>query len=207
MEKMNKGIDDLKNIRLDQDTKRMIFQNVMGTPVISPYSPKISFWNFMRQPFAYATIGLLILAMTGGGMAYASEGTVPGDLLYSIKVSVTEPIRDALATKLEVRAEWEATKAIRRIDEAEKLASKNKLTPDHRAEIEKRFNDNVVAFNKHIGPTGTSTDNMRTSFEKAMDAHRTKLEETSMHGNDKQKQEVHQLEQKIIKAYPFKNHR
>lgn len=64
---------------------------------------------------------VLTLAFSLAGVSYAAEDAIPGDRLYSFKVGVNEGVRTALAVTPRARAEWESTRAMRRLQEAETL--------------------------------------------------------------------------------------
>ena len=74
---------------------------------------------------------ILILALMfgGGGVSYAAEGAVPGDVLYPIKVSVNEEARDLVTFSPEAKADWESRLVERRLEEAEKLVEGDALNP------------------------------------------------------------------------------
>ena len=56
-----------------------------------------SILSYARRPtFARITAALLVLAFSSGGVAYAAEGTLPGDALYPVKVNVIEPAEGLL---------------------------------------------------------------------------------------------------------------
>ena len=75
----------------------------------------------------------------GGGASFAAESAVPGDMLYPVKVQVNEQVRAALAVSAEADAEWEATLAERRLDEAHKLEAKGELDASVAAELGAAF--------------------------------------------------------------------
>ena len=188
IDEMNKGIKDIQNICLTKDEKKNIFEQVMKTPVVSPYAPVPTMWNYLRihRSFAYVFGSLLIFIMIGGTLAYAAEGSVPGDLLYPIKMNITEPIRDILAITPLARAKWEAEKAIRRLDEAKKLVLKNNLTSEYRDEIEKNFNKNIIAFHDNIQSLASTTikaEDIKSSFEKSINEHSDILEKINPYEN------------------------
>ncbi len=200
---MDKGIQDLGNMTLTQKEKGFVFEQVMKTPIRSPYVPKLTIWSFVHTRFAYTLALLLILVISGGSLAYASENTLPGDLLYPVKVSVTEPVRNILAVTPEAKTQWEATKATRRLDEAEKLAVKNRLTPKLREDIEKRFNKNVSAFEKKmqlVASTSKKRADIDTSFEKSIDRHSDILEKMNFRKDDREQKEVRSLKDTIEKT-------
>lgn len=153
---------EIKNIKLTPEEKRAIFTRVMNTPKISPYAPVRSYFRFFRVSFTYVTLSLIALVATGSGLSYAALDTLPGDKLYPVKIKFTEPALDMLAFSPSSRAEREAMKAIRRLNEAQRLAQVNKLTVEKRIEIEKSFSKSVLKFN--------------TSMKKAEDDSKSKIE-------------------------------
>ena len=63
-----------------------------------------------------------------GTFAVAAEGSLPGDLLYTVKTAITEPLRGALLAGDVPKVRWEAKKTVRRFEEAESLAAQGRLT-------------------------------------------------------------------------------
>jgi len=59
-----------------------------------------------------------------------AEKTVPGDVLYPVKVRFNEEIRSTLAFSPYQKVEWETERLERRIAEARLLANEGKLTPE-----------------------------------------------------------------------------
>ncbi len=82
---------------------------------------------------------LFIALALGGGTVVAAENTVPGDVLYPVKIHVTEQIRDAFEISSEQQAEWDLKKAERRLIEAQKLAQKGVLNANSKAELSERI--------------------------------------------------------------------
>src|SRR3989338_2663664 len=60
---------------------------------------------------------LLVVAISGGTVA-AAETALPGDVLYPVKVHVTEEVQAALATTPKARAGGGGARAARRLGEA-----------------------------------------------------------------------------------------
>ena len=89
---------------------------------------------------------LIIALLIGGGTSFAAEGALPGDVLYPIKVSVNEEVRSFVAISAEAQAKWDARRAERRLEEAEKLAAEGRLNAETRADIESRFEGHTKAF-------------------------------------------------------------
>ena len=100
-----------------------------------------------RESFFFGFYGRRVIAaglfisivFSSAGVSYAAEGALPGDILYKIKVSVNEEVVSAFTTSQEGKAEWEASRAERRLDEAAKLSVSGKLTDAVKADIAERF--------------------------------------------------------------------
>ncbi|RJQ33916.1 hypothetical protein C4556_03635 [Candidatus Parcubacteria bacterium] len=93
-----------------------------------------------------ALAGFLIIFLVGGGTSYAAADALPGDILYTIKTRVNEPITSALALSPEAKASVSATLAVRRLEEAEVLASEGRLSSAVSVEIESKFEEHIEAF-------------------------------------------------------------
>jgi len=174
---LNKGIEDMKNIHLTASEKSVMFKKIMQTPIASPFQPQKTWWNFReltRVQFAYMLSGIMLIMGSGGAVAYASQSSIPGDVLYPVKIHVTEPIQYALAFTPAAKAQVDAANALQRLDEAQKLAQENRLTPQYQNDIKNHFNESVARLNTDMQSLGTTTpaaQNINASFHNAVQAH------------------------------------
>jgi hypothetical protein len=202
MNDFNKGIQDIKKIHLTTDEKKSILKQVMQTPIVSPYTPTKTWWNFTYQRFVYIGAFLIIFMLTGGMLVYADQGTVPGDLLYPVKRDITEPIHALLAVTPLAKAQWAATQATRRLSEAETLALKHNLTPQYSNQIQTDFNTSVADFDDDIKSVATTTQkghDIDTSFKTAMQKHSDILHTIGIEEGDGEQGRIQELEQNIPK--------
>ena len=82
------------------------------------------------QTFAGAFALFLIV-----GVPALAENAIPGDILYPVKVNVTEELRSTLSTNSYEKVVWETTRLQRRVSEARLLAQRGELTPEVEAEV------------------------------------------------------------------------
>ncbi len=80
-----------------------------------------------RPTYALAGIVAIVILVTGSG-AYAAEQSLPGDLLYPLKVNVIEPAQGFFNFSPQAQAAWDIQLANNRLAEIEKLAAQGKLT-------------------------------------------------------------------------------
>lgn len=102
----------------------------------APGSKGIDSFRYISIPSIYwqsfAAIFALFLVVVIPALA---ENSIPGDILYPVKVSVTEEIRSSLALTSYQKVDWETTRMERRISEARLLAQAGKLTPQAEANV------------------------------------------------------------------------
>jgi len=108
-------------------------------PVASPFFVR----NLFAVRFAFALA--LILVVGSGGTAFAAEGTLPGDFLYPVKVSIVEPVQGALQVSDTAKARWNAQIATERLNEAQALAARGTLTPALSDQLAANFNQHASA--------------------------------------------------------------
>lgn len=132
MKKFEKQIHSAgQEIRLSE-AQRMRMQNVLlgymrFHPLLKPETTytRASMWVvYLYRPIAAV---LILVFVIGSGVSYAAESALPGDLLYTIKTTVNEPARLALATNDEEKAVVEIELAERRVAEASALAAEERL--------------------------------------------------------------------------------
>lgn len=128
-----------------------IARHMQRNPMPIDPTPTLSrFWHFHKLA-ASVMIAVLIITTGGGTAAYAAEGTVPGDTLYTVKVGVTEPLIDmALSFAPERRAEWERRRIKRRLKEAEHLSAREALTQEKREFIEQHVKERMEKLEEHL---------------------------------------------------------
>lgn len=80
-----------------------------------------------------------ILAVAGSGAAYAAEDTVPGDVLYLVKIHVTEPLRERMRFDPEAKARWAQNRISRRMHEAEVLMQRGSPPEEALQALEERM--------------------------------------------------------------------
>lgn len=72
-------------------------------------------------------IGAIIAAILSGSLSLVAENSLPGDVLYPVKINVNEGVRDLVAVSSDAQAKWDTTKIERRIIEAKTLQQEGKL--------------------------------------------------------------------------------
>lgn len=72
----------------------------------------------------------LLVVISAGTVAYAAEGSVPGDALYSFKINVTEPVLATIYNDEEGRALWTMKRLERRLKESNELIARQESRAD-----------------------------------------------------------------------------
>jgi len=82
---------------------------------------------------------LVIFILAGGSVTMAAEKSLPGDLLYPIKIHINESAKSLTAVSPEAKGKFEIEKLEQRLKEAEILSNRGELDPKSRAILEKRL--------------------------------------------------------------------
>jgi hypothetical protein len=142
--------------RAERSRIQTVLRERMGIP-----NPHLASPFFIRSPFyrnVAIVIGVFCIIVGASGTAVsASEGSLPGDLLYPIKVGITEPIRGVLAFSSEAKAVWNANIAVTRLAEGEALATRGELTATTSAELAADFKEHAQAFTVLANDIGSSS--------------------------------------------------
>lgn len=80
----------------------------------------------------------------GSSVSFAAEGTLPGDILYPVKIYVNESVLGAVAVTQKAKAEWGIALVERRLEEIEKLA----VTPSISPEVQQTAEQNLISYTK-----------------------------------------------------------
>lgn len=151
-------IKKAKKVNLSKKEKAEIRANLlvrMGADGCQ-INKRSSIFKFIKPMPIFAS--LLVMAMLGGGVSFAAENSLPGEVLYPIKVKINEEVRATLALSGEAKADWEARRAERRLEELEKLAVAGKLNPEVKAKIEANFEKHAEKTKERIAKLESKAD-------------------------------------------------
>lgn len=124
--KFKQFIHDAKHVKLhdrDRAAMRAHFAELVGVSSTKTKTPWFTFFALHRSLTTSLSLAIVVVLVTSG-VAAAAEGTIPGDVLYPVKVHVTEEVRSAIARTPAARAAWETRRLERRLNEAEKIVQK-----------------------------------------------------------------------------------
>ena len=116
---------------------------------------------------------LVLLFGVGGGAVYAAEDTVPGDLLYPLKVEITEPLRVHLHWNPERRAQWAARRIERRMREGEELIRRGHRPPKSLEELQVRMGQHLASMEERLSSVESEekAERIRMRLEEMMTKH------------------------------------
>jgi len=110
----------------------------MKKSVVSPFS----FHSFVKV----TALTLIILIGGGASLSFASEKTLPGETLYNFKISVSEPVREALAFNKQNKAFIQAKRIVARVDEIKALKEGGILTEEKSAMVKNLIEEQSASF-------------------------------------------------------------
>lgn len=162
---LNKISEEAKRIKLSEVEKSQLRNNLVNFIENNPVrirgdwrlnsvkavkSPLNHNWFSLFNNYKFMPVALIALLFVGGGVSFASQGSLPGDLLYPVKVNINEKIEQAFTLTSDGSANLQVRLAERRLEEAEKLALTGKLDEDTRLEVEERFDKHASSADKKI---------------------------------------------------------
>lgn len=207
-EDFKKRIEAFRATRLTAAEKEAMLAKIFEAPSPSPYAaPGWQVFFVRHRRVSFALSAMLVFFLVGGSAMYAAEGTVPGNLLYAVKVAVSEPLRDAVYRAPEARASWEQKKAERRLEEAESLARAHKLDEPRRLELEKKFEKHSDDFNAALAKlpaastsTAEKTGRAKREFDSAVSSRAEALDDIIEKPDtpETEKEEIKKFKEKVI---------
>jgi hypothetical protein len=191
-DKLRKFIESVKNIKLSDDEKNTGKQTLLNFISNNPVRPGLEH-RLQEQSRAYAggwssifltklnfasamSIFLILSVLVSGGLAVGAEKSLPGDILYPIKVGINEEVQGWLAVSEESKTDWEIKRAERRLEEAEELAENGTLDAEVSEKIEANFEANAERVRQriekfHDKENFKAAASVSLNFETALKAH------------------------------------
>lgn len=199
--KIGQLFEHIKKIRLEQKEREEIRSFLVSKTLNGRHQEQGSnilrayFINFYRKPMLTLIIALTIAI--GGGFSAAAENSLPGDILFPVKIKVNEEVRSAVAITPKAKAKWEIKIVERRLEEAEKLAAKGELKADVSAKIEVNFKAHADKVQKRIAEfKAEDKAELSSNFETSLNAHEAILEKLLNRAVDG-KAEIKKIEIKV----------
>ncbi len=214
-----KGIEEIKKINMSSEEKASMLQRIFSsTPIKSPYMKHSRMFAFVLSNQRQAMFAsFFVTVLIGGGVVYASDESLPGDVLYFMKIRAIEPLIGVINVSTEENLAWTEEKVIRRIEEAESLAVKNKLDDKKAEELNFNLEKNSKAFAEAINTAASSTEDSVSAVEEKTekikqdfrDKIKTKVKEgkegTENSQNDDQLDKVERLKGTVIRVLDSKD--
>ena len=153
--------------------------------MVSVPSP-IAFWF---QPARALAFVVALVVVSSSGAAWAAEGALPGDKLYSVKLGVNERLEKAFAVGEVAKAGVEVRHAEERLQEVELLAAKGPVSEeviDTAVEKVEAHVEEVGRVAKALALEGdeTTADAMHTRISSALAAHAEIIRAQSQDADD-----------------------
>jgi cytochrome b involved in lipid metabolism len=101
---------------------------------------------------------LLLLLVGGGATGVVAEKSLPGDVLYPVKIHINENFESAIALTAKSDAEVSVRQAARRLAEAEQLKEKGKLSSEQSQELKDAFNAEVKSIKDNVSKVRSNGD-------------------------------------------------
>lgn len=183
---------DTRSVRLTvseyRATRTAIVEFMKVNPLPSPEPTRASFVSFFARP-AFAFASLLLVLGSGWAVADAAESALPGEILYSVKVSVVEPLKERILVSPGAKTQWQVERAKRRLEEAEQLAQQDRLTPQLAQQVKEQFSqqvkvveNSVAVFRQQEGEEAAT--NVYSQYEATLKVHADVLHQLASVGNE-----------------------
>jgi hypothetical protein len=114
---------------------------------LTTVSPWSSYFVFFRQK---AFVAMAIIVLLVSGTSYASAMSLPGDLLYDIKVTIIEPIGLTLRFGEKSKNEYRISLLQKRVTELEKLRQRGGIDENSQRASSKATNKNIKELESNV---------------------------------------------------------
>ena len=148
-------------------------------------------------------LALLLLLLVGGGTTgIVAEKSLPGDVLYPVKIHINENFESAVAFTAKSDAEVSVKHAAKRLAEAQKLKEKGELSSEQSIELANSFKNEVKIINENVEKVRSkgdseSADKIDSDFEKDIKEYSEIVGILGVDDEDEDKNEDKKVESKV----------
>lgn len=200
-----KRIEAIKSVKLTTSEKEQALKSIMSQidEMKLVESPYLEFFQYLNKKPAYAYVAALVLiALIGGSTSYASEAALPGDILYPVKVDVTEPIEGVFTLGAAAQANWHEELVEKRLQESETLAQNNMLSASNTDSININVQTSIKSFDNDISNLDKTdpveADQVKINFLTKADIYSKILQK--LNSNEKQVSNIQSIRNNLNQA-------
>ncbi|KND47841.1 MAG: hypothetical protein AB201_02930 [Parcubacteria bacterium C7867-006] len=193
------GFKALQSFVMDNPIREPWYKKA-GDKILSPFSNDM----FLHHKILASAFVIVLLISATGGTSAVAKYSLPGDVLYPIKINLNERLETFTALTPEAKANIEATHIDERLSEAEMLSTQNKLDQTIRAQIENQFSQDLQSTMQRVKTLDTSGDKksakeVKIKLENSLQKHKDVVDEILK--NRKQEQpKVKNVENNSLRA-------
>lgn len=150
----------------------------------------LSFSSFNHYPLQYATLlGAFVLLVGCGGISFAAQSSLPGDMLYSMKVGVNEKVLSFLKFSDKSKAQYDIKLAQVRLEEIEKVSLEKKLDSKTNESLTSSLNQHITDARERsariqAGSNVSASAQISSDLEASLNAHTKIISELSQKENN-----------------------
>lgn len=164
-----KHIEDAKNhyqsVRLSTAEKtalkNRLFADMEAPARATPVAKQLSPFFFRVPIYAFRTVGvaLLVVLLVTTPVAFAAERSLPGELLYTVKTTITEPVAGVFVQHAQ-KDEYYQTLLVKRASELRVLAKRGQLEEKQLRDAQEALQNTVRDAIASVETSGNPEDEM-----------------------------------------------
>jgi len=199
-EQMNAFFDKVLTLSLTDLEKNRISEKFVFEKISPFYTPRDRFPVYTKAPHVWYEFmmsgkfvagALSFVLMLSGATSVAAKSAIPGDILYPIKIYINEGAESFFSIGVKSTAKTNATHAISRLKEVQKLALQDKLSTTTTNLIKAKFTEDAqsVALNveklSQEGDVPAATE-VGTEFQASLQDYQSTLATLSEKGGEQE---------------------
>lgn len=132
-------LKDIPALKLSEQEKSVMHSDLLKF-MDTMEDAKLEKTNWMPSLFVKPLFAVLVLVVgAGSGVGLAAQSALPGDILYPVKIHVTEKVQTWFASSNDAEGQFLIDLSQKRLDEAAKLAENNKLSTEVEVNLRENF--------------------------------------------------------------------
>lgn len=166
------------NSFIDENPIQTVWYKNIGNKIVSPFQDGF----LLHHKMLASAFVIVILISATGGTSIVANSSVPGNLLYTVKINLNEKVETFTAISPEAKAVVEAKHIDERLSEAEILSTQNKLNDMIKSQIETKFSQDLQKTMIRIDTLDTngntdSAKKVKVDIEKSLQKHKEVVDE------------------------------
>ena len=154
-DKLAKILNKAREVKMTIEEKSLLKSNIMSHMEAGAFSEEVVHKLPKKSPYVFHSLfakgmvlAVVIIVIASGGVSFAANSSLPGEILYTIKVNINEKIKELTLRTPEEKIAWYQEKIAKRLSEINSILDDKEISKTATDDAEKYLDQSIQDLKK-----------------------------------------------------------